>query len=240
MMLKTDIGNKRSKNIALGRKRIDSGEVGVHNKFTDDNLRRKSKHLIIDNLMDLINQTIKDIYKDNIGQGILIKKLLTMKQEQIKNAYVEFNQKFLNKTLKDIFSEDICRKFSNYPPEHNKNLINRLLNENDVNKKTLFTRLFNFRFKDVLRHINKAEELIELNGLKDIDLIVGKFEGEPDYMEVLKYYILNFEVIIERKRTRKPRIKIKEEEDEEDLEKLDENKENENSENDNNNNIKLL
>ena len=227
MILKTDIGNKRSKNIALGRKRINSGEIGVHNKFTDDNLRRKSKHLIIDNLMELINQTIKDIYKDNIGKGILIKKLLTMNQSQIKNAYIEFNQRFLNKTLKDIFSEDICKKYSNYPLEHNKNLINKLLNETDVNKKSLFNRLFNFRFKDVLRHINKKEELIELNGLKDIDLILKKYEVEPDYMEVLKYYILNFEIIIERKRTRKPRIKIKEEEDEEDLEKFEENKENE-------------
>ena len=209
MILKTDIGNKRPKNIALGRKRLDSGEVGVHTKFTDDNLRRKCKHLIIDNLMKLINQKLKDIYKEDIGQGILIKKLFAMNPAQIQNAYVEFDQRFLNKTLKDIFSEDICKKFSNYPPEHNKNLINRLLNENDVNKKILFARIFNFKFKDVLRHINSSEELFELNGLEDIDLIVKKYEEEPDYMEVLKYYILNFEYIIERKRTRKSRIKIK-------------------------------
>ena len=209
MILKTDIGNKRPKNIALGRKRLDSGEVGVHTKFTDDNLRRKCKHLIIDNLMKLINQILKDIDKEDIGQGILIKKLFAMNPAQIQNAYVEFDQRFLNKTLKDIFSEDICKKFSNYPPEHNKNLINRLLNENDVNKKILFARIFNFKFKDVLRHINSSEELFELNGLEDIDLIVKKYEEEPDYMEVLKYYILNFEYIIERKRTRKSRIKIK-------------------------------
>ena len=225
MNLKNDIGNKRAKCIALGRKRNNSGEIGVHTKFTDDNLRRKSKHLIIENLMELINQTIKDIYKEDIGQGILIKKLFIMNQTQIKNAYVEFNQRFLNKTLKDIFSEDICKKYSNYPLDHNKNLIKRLLNENDINKKELFCRLFNFRFKDVLRHINRTEELIELNGLKDIDLILKKYEEEPDYMEVLKYYIINFENIIERKRRRKSRIKIKEEEKEEELEKVEEKKE---------------
>ena len=126
LILKNDIGNKRKEYIALGRKTKKSGEQGKHTKFSDDNLRRKCKHLILDNVMNFINETLKNIYKNNIGQGMLVKKLFTMNQEQIKNAYVEFNQNFLNKPLKEIFSQDLCKKYTNYPPDHNKLLINKI------------------------------------------------------------------------------------------------------------------
>ena len=207
--LKTDIGNKRkkNKNIAFGRKCFGSGEKGKHDKYANDNLLRKTKHLILYNLIEFINETFRNIYKENIGNGLLIKKLFIMKQDQIVNTCINYNQRFLNKSLKDIFSEDICKNITNFPLKHNKNLIYKLMNENDKYKKILFNKIFNLRFKEVIRHINGNGEIEELKGLKHIDDILKKYKDDPDYFDVLKYYILNFEEIMERKRTKKTKIR---------------------------------
>lgn len=204
---KTFIGNKRKNEdiIKYGRKKKSSGESGKHNKFSDDNLRRKCKHIILDILMEFINKLLEDIYKENLGQGILIKKLFTMNQEQIKNAYIDYNKMFLKKTLGEIFSEDICKRYTNYPQEHNKNLIIRLLNENNEELKNKFTRIFNIKFEDVLRHIKGSEIIKDLEGLKDINEVLKEYEDDPNYYQALNYYVFNFEEIMERKKSRKPR-----------------------------------
>ena len=68
---KTTIIEKRSK---LGRKRkgenkdIDENNNG-HDKFSDDNARRKVKHLIISHLRKYINNQIKIKYNGKIGKG---------------------------------------------------------------------------------------------------------------------------------------------------------------------------
>ena len=204
---KTFIGNKRKNEdiIKYGRKKKSSGESGKHNKFSNDNLRRKCKHIILDILMEFINKLLEDIYKENLGQGILIKKLFTMNQEQIKNAYIDYNKMFLKKTLGEIFSEDICKRYTNYPQEHNKNLIIRLLNENNEELKNKFTRIFNIKFEDVLRHIKGSEIIKDLEGLKDINEVLKEYEDDPNYYQALNYYVFNFEEIMERKKSRKPR-----------------------------------
>ena len=155
--------------------------------------------------MEFINKLLEDIYKENLGQGILIKKLFTMNQEQIKNAYIDYNKMFLKKTLGEIFSEDICKRYTNYPQEHNKNLIIRLLNENNEELKNKFTRIFNIKFEDVLRHIKGSEIIKDLEGLKDINEVLKEYEDDPNYYQALNYYVFNFEEIMERKKSRKPR-----------------------------------
>lgn len=203
--LKTDIGNKRKDYIALGRKTKKSGEQGKHNKFSDDNLTRKIKHIILENLMEFINETIKKVYKGNIGFGMLKKQLLIIDYKLIKNTYVEYNKNFLNKSLGDIFSEDICKKYTNFPLNHNKNLVSQLMNEDDEKIKNLFTIIFNLTFKEVIRHIKRQELINELHGLKDIDVILKKYEDDPNYLNVLKYYIFNYEFLTQNKKSRRPR-----------------------------------
>ena len=57
-----------------GRTKTGNSEL-THNRFSDDNLRRKCKHIVLQITMDFINEKISEIY-GNIGQGIFIKKLL--------------------------------------------------------------------------------------------------------------------------------------------------------------------
>ena len=44
----------------------------------------------------------------------------------------------MNKTLKDIFSQDISERFCKYSLDHNKNVIKSLTEEEERNKKKLF------------------------------------------------------------------------------------------------------
>ena len=188
----------------LGKKRKGSNLTKrKHNKFCDDNLRRKIKHIIISKLMAFINKKINILYNGDIGEGILIKKLLTLNHEQIANAIIDYNIKFLDKKIGEIFSENISTIYTNYPKEHNKKLIKKLTEEEDNNKKAYFINLFNLTFLQCLKHFRKSENIKELDGFMEYDEVMKQFDKEKDYKECLEYYIINYEDIIKSKKSRK-------------------------------------
>ena len=191
----------------LGKKRKESNMKRKHNKFSDDNLRRKIKYIIISNLIKFINKKIYELYDGDLGEGMLIKKLLTLNHEQIANAIIDYNIKFLDKKIRDIFSENISSSYTNYPKEHNQNLIKKLTDEKDINKKTYFANLFDLTFLQCLKHFRKSENIKELNGFIDYDELIKQFNKEKDYKECLEYYIQNYEGIIMGKKSRKRNTK---------------------------------
>jgi hypothetical protein len=203
--LLSDLKSENEKDVnILKRKRGRNGPGstgGEHTKYSDDNLRRKCKHLVLKYTMDFINEKISCMY-DGVNKGILTKKLLTINQKQTSNATVSFNKKFLYKKIKDIFSEDISTKYNNYLVNHNKALIQNLLNEPDPNKKITFENLFNLTFLDCLLHIRGEKYYEQLHGLKTFDELCKRFEDDKDYLELFKYYINNFEKVINKKRKR--------------------------------------
>ena len=190
-------------NKILGKKRKANNSKRKHNKFCDDNLRRKIKHIIISNLMSFINKKIYDLYYGDLGEGILIKKFLTLNHNQISNAIIDYNIKFLDKKVGEILSENISTFYTNYPKEHNKNLIKKLTEEKDINKKKFFINLFNLTFLQCLKHFRKTENFKELEGLIEYDEYLKQFNKEKDYKECLEYYILKYEEIIRAKKSRK-------------------------------------
>ena len=97
----------------------------------------KCKNIILEELLEFLNKKIRDIYKNKIGYGIFKKKLLKICNSQKVDATVDFNKKFLDKNLGEIFSDSISESYTNYNFDHNKKLIERLLNEKDENKKII-------------------------------------------------------------------------------------------------------
>ena len=195
---------KENSSIVLKKKRgrkAKGDNEGEHNKYSDDNLRRKCKHLVLKYTKEYINDKISSMY-DGTYKGMMTKKLLTIKQDQISNATILFNKNFLNKKLKDIFSEEISNRYTNYLSEHNKNLINSLMNDKDENKKEFFCNLFNLRFIDCLEHFRGTTEYFYLNGLTTFDEIKNNFGDDKDYLELLTKYIYNYEKIIFNKKER--------------------------------------
>ena len=191
----------------LGRKRKNSNYKGVHTKYDEDNVIRKIRTILIKSLFNLINDFIFEVYNGKIGQGILRKELKNMNQNQTEN--VAENKKFLIKKLKDIFSVDL-KRYTNYPSSHNKNLINKLLNEKDEEKRTKFEKIFNLTILDCLNHykgIKYIKELEPLNSL--INKKLAKFEDDKDYLNLLNYYIPKFEETIMERKSRKKKLIIK-------------------------------
>ena len=188
----------------------DSDRKIEHNKYSDDNLRRKCKHLVLKYILKFINYQILIVYNGNIGNGIFKKQLQTLNQSQKSDATINFNKMFLNKTLAEIFSENISGRFTNFPPNHNKLLIEKLMNENDEEKRKYFNKIFNLTFIQCLKHFTGEIKIDLLDGLKcfeDIkNDIMDNYEDDGlDYYNTLKYYLNNFEVIINNKKARKPR-----------------------------------
>ena len=169
----------------------------THDKFADDNLRRKVKHILLIVLQKLINEKIRIEYNGDIGKGIFKKELLTINQEQISNATVDFNKEFLNKNLEAIFSVNITTRFTNFPKDHNKKLIEELKNKSEY-----FKRLFNLTFLQCLQHFRGSVTIEELNGLKRKDEALEKFKDDKNYVEYLENYFMNYEKKINKKRSR--------------------------------------
>ena len=97
-----------------------------HTKYSCDNLKRECKHLVIENVMKFINNKIYEVYEGYIDNGLLKKKLFKLNQAQKTNADVEFNKIFINKTLKDILSQNITKQITLYDQDHNKKVIDKI------------------------------------------------------------------------------------------------------------------
>ena len=209
------INDKKKK---CGRKRKNENNTTEHNKFSDDNVRRRVKHLCFKYLLIFINNQIKKIYNNKIGQGIFQKQLKTLNQSQISNAKITFNQQLLEKDLGEIFSDKVTGKLTNIQSEHNKDLIQKLINEEDMEKRIYFQNLFKLKLKDCFEHFCGNKVIDELEGMElfnEINEITSeylkKYEDGKEYIQQLEYYLKNFENIIKNKRARKERSKKNEE-----------------------------
>jgi hypothetical protein len=195
------------KNGRLGRKRKNDDTPGSHNKYSPDNILRKCKHIILSQLMEFINNKIKDIYNGQIGNSIFKKELLTLNKEQKFNSNVIYNQNFLKKNLGDIFSDNISTKYSNFFPDHNKKLIMMLRNEEDQNKKNYFEKLFNITFLQCINHFIGIKKVDELNGLKCFSELKYELKEEKEYIDCIEYLLKNYELITMKKRPRNKKKK---------------------------------
>ena len=201
--------NENERNKLLNKKRKNKSTNKArkpHTKYTYDNLKRECKHLVIENAKEFINKKIKEAYNGNIGDGVLKKELVKLNQEQKKNSSVEFNQLFLNKTLKEILSQKITKKFKFYDQDHNKNVIEIVIKE----KKDEFEKIFNITFIECLKHFIGIKQICELNGFTLFEelkeQIVLKYEDGESYYQNLEIFLKEFE---KRINNAKPRNKVK-------------------------------
>ena len=197
---------KRNKNSKLGRKRKNENIKGKHNKFSDDILISKCKHIILNSAFIFINQQIKKLYNNNIGDGYFKKQLLTLKNERKSNTTTKYNKELLTKTLGEIFSENISNRYSNYSKQHNQSLIKELINEDNFVKRFYFQKLFSLTFLQCLKHFRGEETIQELEGMKLFNDIKYELNNDDDdYIRTVEIYIKTYENIIYRKKIRKSR-----------------------------------
>ena len=195
------------KNISGRKRKLEKNDNSnkEHNKFSDDNARRKVKRIVFTHLLKYINKQIKIKYNGKIGKGIFKKELQILNQAQITNSSATFNKELLNKTLYDIFSDKISSRITTYPKDHNKVIIERLINEKDTEKRIYFQNLFNLTFLDCLEYLSGDKHFEQLNGLelfsefKEIkqDFLIKYDDGE-EYVKILKYHLKEYKNIINK------------------------------------------
>jgi len=189
----------------LGRKKKPHEGLGEHNKFSDDNILRKCKNVIMDCVLKFINNKIKILYSFEKEIFLKEKRLFKMKQNQPIKSRANYNKEFLNKTLKEIFSENISTKYTKYSPSHNKDLIECLINEKDEAKKALFNKIFNLTFLDCLKHFRGSVLYDELQGMNQLIKYIKETKNDKndeEYCSVFSYFINNFENIVMEKKPR--------------------------------------
>ena len=211
-LLKNNIKPKSNKGI----KRNNDNAQRIHIKFSEDNLRRKVKVLILNNILEFVNKKVKDVYQGNIGKGIMKKELLPINLNIKSDNTIEHSKSFLNKTIGEIFSEDISIRYKSYYSNYNKKLIERLIKEEDEQKRVFFKKLFNITFLQCIRRLNGEdiyEELKEFGTFNELKNKNKIKEADPKYLKVLGLYLSQFEEKIQKKRgkrIKKIRNEIKE------------------------------
>lgn len=188
-----DKNKATSKIKKCGRKTKVSNEPGCHNKYSDDIIIRKIKSKTIKKIIIYINSKIKNKKKY---------KLLFLSSKQVKNSKVDYNKKLLNKTIKEILSSDISGKYSYYDPQHNKIIIDKLLEEEDKAQRILYESLFNKTLLQCIKHLRGEINIEELEGLGTLNEMILDLNEEDEYKETFKDYFLNFETKLNEKKGR--------------------------------------
>ena len=180
-----------------GRKKKDSLEEGQHNKKTFDNILRRIKNSLLNSFRILLNSKIKNAY--NFKKLRKKWKLLKINPKHARNSNIEFNKVFIHKSLKEIFSEEttiknLCNR------DHNKILIEQLLNEKNTEKRKIFEILFNLTFLDLMKYsVGERPDLIELQGLSLSQKLLNEMALDEEYSELIFDILKNIETILENK-----------------------------------------
>jgi len=191
--------NLTQKKRKRGRNKKGEDRNGKHNKYSDDNIRRKCKHIVLNSLMEFINKKIRFYNNDNFNNQ---KEIKIFDKTQKSNTKTDYNQMLLNKTLGQIFSENITTRITHFPQNHNKDIIQKLESE-DENNRGYFQKLFSLTFLQSINHFIGIQPINELNGMKCFNEIKEQFKDEENYDEILYYYLKNFEKITNNKKSRK-------------------------------------
>ena len=192
--------NDLKKERKIGRKRVDSGEKGNHNKHSFDNLIRKIKHTLLEAFLALVNIKIKMEYK--IQKKTFIWEILKINQSQANNSKIDYNKIFLDKTLKEIFSAKVTTK-NHCDSNHNKKLIEKLLKDEKPERRNIFEKLFNYKFSDLLRYVRgERNGLDELTGLTFHSRFYKQIFDDQEYAYNFYYTLNNFEILLNKRKSR--------------------------------------
>ena len=223
---KPDDGEERKR----GRKKADDYySKSIHNIYSSDNINKKIKTNLLEFALIFLN-TILNLFLDekklkNYTKNYLKNRKKKDSYDLIKNLDYTFI-KNINKTkeisllstpLKDIFSNNISRKYKTYHSNLNKQIINQIIKEESNNP--IIMKAFNLTFrewidiftykKDLKTIIEFEEETAEnLDGKFDyIDkLILDIYEKYQDtkYLFYFISYIYNYErwFLIKKERNR--------------------------------------
>ena len=202
-----------------GRKTNEIKDIGIHNKMIPDNIIKKIKAKIFEYPIIFLNNIINNNKTED--------KLFKLDYKFINRLNREQDLKFLDMSLKELFSKDISPKYitTKRQKDSNKIYISKILN-NQKDNTILF--VFNMSFRDWLelfalkKNINYILLKYDISE-KDIDceriqkslygldnlLIKIMSENDKEYLTMFIFLLYNYERWFYNKIGRKSRIKSK-------------------------------
>ena len=161
-----------------------SERKNVHNKFSNDNIKRRIKASFNKYIIKLLNKLMKEKYKKARI------KFLKMNIKITKDISIEYNRHLLNKYIKEIIVK-MSNKYKNQ--ENNKNCIKFIENKKDNEKiinilnmtyEQLYTNYFLKSTKNNSQENSYEavkEKLLKLNGKKYLDKFVENAESFVEF-----------------------------------------------------------
>ena len=198
----TDTNSSNCKNLIDKKRKRSNDLTNELNKVNLDKIRRKIRIMSLRTVVIFINKMIKIIYNNDIRKSILIRQFLEITKKELSHSSVDFDKKFLQKNLKEILSKNISEKYSNFPSDKNKRLVEELINSEIGGP--YFQKLFELTFLDCLEHIRGTKIFNELIGLMDMEEMLNyeEFKIDKDEIDIYRDYIYRYEKIIEEKKSR--------------------------------------
>ena len=168
---------------------LKSDDDTAHTKKKEDNIMRKIKTHLIEFIVKLLNDSLKD----------KTKKFYKIDKSISENLKRDFNLALLQRTLEDIFlNTDINGRYKNYS---NEALIKKIKEEN-IEEKTI--ELLSLEFIEVIYKIQDEylEEYLESIKNKEIKEINIENSSVNEYMESLKKIFFGYEAWFKNKKGR--------------------------------------
>ena len=188
------------KKVKKGRPKKYIDYKGKHHNNRPDNLIIKIKRFFIKNNIEFINNKyIQYLAKNNIKTSRSLLKPIS--QHYITDLNPKRNLEFFNKTLKDIYSVDISKKFK-ISPKYNKNNIDELYK--DKNAKEIID-ILNLTVKEMYDNFIKTNELGDFENLElFLENINKKMKNKKEeeifnHKILLKHMAINMENFFKNK-----------------------------------------
>ena len=162
-------------------KEEENKEIKVHNKYSNDNIKRRIKGLYNNYIITLLNTLIKKKFKKSKM------KFFKMNIEITKDISIEFNRNLLEKPIKDIII-NVSNKYQDL--NRNKNCI-KFIQEQNNNEEIM--NILNMTYKDLytdyyLKSTDSdnsyeahKENLLETYGKEYLDKFIENSEGFIDF-----------------------------------------------------------
>ena len=187
---KAEKENYKEEKEYLGKKRKNS-----------DNSLKKARIMLLNSIFRFVNKKIKEAFKNDIGKGIMTKQFIKLSKQNLSHSTVEFDKKYLNKPLKEIFTENVSEKYTNYLQNKNKELFQ------EIKDLDYFKEIFELKFLDCINHITGKHYLSLLEGFETIEEIIKEENKKFDKkdIELYKDIIGNYIGLTDDKISRKPK-----------------------------------
>ena len=141
------------------------GKKDIHDKFSNDNIKRKIKSLYNRYIINLLNNMVKKTFKN------YRMKFLKMNIRITKDIGIKYNKNLLNQSIKDIII-NVSNKYKN--KDNNKNLIKFI--ENQTNNEEILN-ILNMTYKDL--YINYYLKSTKINSSEN------SFESHKEKLLIL-------------------------------------------------------